>query len=407
MNKQVAFIDEYGDSSLETDKKDVSTHFIVTAVIVDYDKIKEIEAKLSLIRKRYFQLGEMKSKKVGSNDRRRLAIIKEIITTKVHFFSLIIDKRELYSKGLKFKNTFYKFIPGLVYNELIKHFPSLKISSDEFGYKSFMNKFIEYVKKHHVRDLFNQTEFEFIESNSSLLIQTSDFIAGTLARCYDPKKKSTISREFLLQLNKISLGIKQWPTKLGNRLYLEYEGLGEFDKDISTLGLNLALSYINHKENSLELATIDRVRCLEYIMQSFEFAPHKYISTAEIKEYLIRLRNIEMSEHYFRSKVIAKLRDEGIIICSSYKGYKLPSSERDLYDFLNHSTTVIAPMVNRIKKCRDSIKFITKNRLDILNRKEYLDIKKFLDFDTMKLSEMNQKLANERINKNMITTIKN
>ncbi len=405
MNKQVAFIDEYGDSSLNTSLKDVSTHFIITAVIVEDSKIQDIESSLEIVRKRHFQIGEMKSKKIGNNDKRRLAIIKDIVSSQIHFYSVIIDKREIFGKGLKYKNTFYKFIPGLVYNELIKHFPHLKISSDEFGYKSFMNKFIEYVRKHHVRDLFNQSEFEFIESSSSLLIQTSDLIAGTLARCYDSKKKSPMSREFLLELNKISLGIKFWPTKLENRLFLAYDGPGEYDKDISSLGLNLALNYINHKENSVEFATIDRVRCLEYLMQSFEFAPHRYISTAEIKEHLVRLRSIEMSEHYFRSKVIAKLRDEGIIICSSYKGYKLPSSESNLYDFLNHSASVITPMMNRIKKCRDSIKFITKNRLDILNRKEYLDIKKFLDFDIIKLSETNQKITNEMLNLNSIATV--
>lgn len=75
--------------------------------------------------------------------------------------------------------------------------------------------------------------------------------------------------------------------------------------------------------------------------------------------------------HYFRSKVVAKLRDKGILISSSNKGYKLPSSSKDLYEFVNHSNSYIQPMIERLIKCRNRIKLATKNELDILDHEEF------------------------------------
>lgn len=385
MKKQIAFLDEFGDHSLNTSKKDVSTHFIVTAVIVDSDKVIEFEQKLEIIRKKYFQEGEIKSKKVGSNDSRRILILNDFVETDIKFYSVIVNKKEILGEGLKHKKVFYKYIPGLVYKELYRSFPFLKIASDEHGKSVFMIKFKEYIQNNHVTDLFNQSEFEFVDSKSNLLVQAADFISGTLARCYDENKKSDKSREFMLLLNKISLGIHPWPLKFKNILFLEHGGIGKFDNEISVLGLNLALSFIKSKEKSSIPFEIDQLRCLRYLMNCFQFAPNNFVSTNEIMRYIFRIKGKDISEHYFRSKIIAKLRDFGVIISSSNKGYKLPNNESDIFNFINQSCITILPMISRIKKCRDSIKLTTKNQLDILSKEEYTDIKRLLDFESEKI----------------------
>jgi hypothetical protein len=104
-----------------------------------------------------------------------------------------------------------------------------------------------------------------------------------------------------------------------------------------------------------------------------------FVSTFEIKNHIDVVRIHPMSIHYFRSRVIAKLRDQGLLISSSPAGYKLPSSEKDLYEFINQSNTTITPMINRIAKCRDRIKIVTKNQLDILDKSEYSILKRIVD----------------------------
>lgn len=105
----------------------------------------------------------------------------------------------------------------------------------------------------------------------------------------------------------------------------------------------------------------------------------KYIPTKELKNQLIYTGIKEMSTSTFRLKIICKLRDEGVIISSSPKGYKIPANEAEIYDFINHGNQVVIPMLWRLKKCRDLVKLATNDNVDLLAHDEYNDIRNFFD----------------------------
>ena len=86
-----------------------------------------------------------------------------------------------------------------------------------------------------------------------------------------------------------------------------------------------------------------------------------------------------MSVSTFRMKIIAKLRDEGVILASSANGYKIPSKVSEVYDFINHGKNVILPMLNRLKKCNDTIRLATNNSLNLFERAEYKELAELLD----------------------------
>ena len=90
-----------------------------------------------------------------------------------------------------------------------------------------------------------------------------------------------------------------------------------------------------------------------------------YIYTRELKEQLnsIELRNL--SDQTFRMRIIGKLRDRGVVIASSQKGYKIPSKQSEPYDFINHDAKIVIPMLARLKKCRDLVRLGTVNGLDL------------------------------------------
>ena len=85
MNK-FAFVDEYGTNSLEIDKEGVSSHFIVCAIIIEESRLEETELHFENVRKRHFQAGEMKSSGIGTNHKRRLAVIKELVSAEFGVF---------------------------------------------------------------------------------------------------------------------------------------------------------------------------------------------------------------------------------------------------------------------------------------------------------------------------------
>jgi len=376
MNNQIAYIDEFGNSGLDFDKNGVSKVFIVTSVIIDSRSLTDVEKSLEEIRKKYFQTGEMKSSKVGANDDRRLKILLEFNKLEYTIFSIVVNKRKLVSEGFQHKKSFYKFLHSLVDRELFKIFPDLLIVADEHGDNQFKNSFIKYIQKNHIPDLFNQSEFKLSNSRSELLVQMADIISGTLARCYDEDKLSKRSKEFLECINPKISEIRFWPKDYKPFTFDPEKDFEKFDPIISQLSMNLADQFINKNERSNTPSILDQCTCLKYLLFYFRnINPEKFISTNELIAQINNKYNKNISMHYFRSKVIAKLRDNGIIISSSNKGYKLPSSSQDLFEFVDHSNSYIQPMIDRLLKCRNQIKLATKNKIDIFDSDEFRYLK--------------------------------
>jgi len=148
MNKIVAYIDEYGAFGFQLDKPNVSTHFIISAIIVEDTDIQELADKTDVIRQKYFQKGEIKSSKVGRNHAKRKLILDEIIKLPFRIFAFVVDKKLIYPQsGLRYKTSFYKFLNSIVYSELSVNFKKMKIVADEIGSSDYMKSFYSYVKK--------------------------------------------------------------------------------------------------------------------------------------------------------------------------------------------------------------------------------------------------------------------
>ena len=86
-----------------------------------------------------------------------------------------------------------------------------------------------------------------------------------------------------------------------------------------------------------------------------------------------------MSRNFLYRKVIAPLRDEGVIIASSSHGYKIPISVEDIKTYLNSTHTIVSPMLHRIGICRALIQQQTRNQLDVLDDPAFLRYKKYFD----------------------------
>jgi hypothetical protein len=381
MKNILAFADEYGNNSFDFDNQ--GTHFIVASIILSSDNKEQCETQAEEIRKRHFQTGEIKSSKVGSNDTRRITVLNDLAALNFQIYAVIVDKRQLFGEGFKYKKSFYKFLNGLVYNELFKTFPKLHITVDEHGGNDFMIGFKKYVQKQHIPDLFFGSEFRFEGSPNSVLIQVADFIAGTLGRCYDELKKSARHKEFLEILKPKITSLNFFPQEVRNLDYEPEKDDKIYNRTIAELSYNLANNFLD-KNKGISQEEKDQINCLKLLLLYFKaFDYKKYVSTKEIINHLRVDREKPINEQYFRSKVVAKLRDEGLIIASKSsgdkKGYKLPTSVEDLYYFVNHGNSMIIPMLARIKRCRDTIKLATQNETDILEKPEYQHLRSILD----------------------------
>ena len=378
LSDKIAFIDEFGTNSFAFEKQHVSSHFIITCILIKESEENQIRNELEKIRQANFQQSEIKSALVGNDDKRRLKILSELVPCNFQILALVIDKRKLEGEGFGFKPSFYKFLNGLIYNDLYTVFADVDVIMDEHGHEKFMNSFITYIRKKHPTDLFSQlNEIRFENSKSNVLIQLADFISGTFARVYDETKKSPYGDNFLKVLRR-RIGIIKFFPQSFDRFVYDYSKTEKIvDPKIDELSLHRANDFINRYEGDTDSTRKLQVRTLKLLRlyrQTIGFS--RYIPTKEILEHLNYGRTEILTEYFFRTNIVAKLRDKDVLIASSKNGYKLPVSMADLYDFLNHGSTITIPLLHRMKRCIEMIKLATGE--DITDKENYKELRQIL-----------------------------
>lgn len=375
MITKYAYVDEFGAFGYNFENEGCTTHFIITAIIVDENDIPTVKANVETIRNKYFPNGEIKSSRIGKDHRKRISILNELKALPFKILVLVCDKRKIHEQsGLRFKPSFYKFINNLVYQELRTSFSNLVIVADEVGQNEYLQSFARYIREREVPlTFFDKSLFRIEDSKDNLIIQVADIVAGSLAYNYDEhKKKRANGNNYKSILSSKILMIKEFPQTFAN-FDIQHNDLDPlYNAQIADICYRKAKFYIETHKGSDNVEEKQKIAVLEYLLFRFmNRSPRKYIPTKELINQLCYLGFDKMTIHVFRAKIIAKLRDSGVIISSSPDGYKIPSSEKELNDFINRGITIILPMLSRLKKCNDIIKLGTSGNVDLFQKTEY------------------------------------
>ena len=78
----------------------------------------------------------------------------------------------------------------------------------------------------------------------------------------------------------------------------------------------------------------------------------------------ISLRQIESSMEVSVLKSLIRLTDYNV---------------NDIYDFVNRSNNVVAPLISRVLSARQQILLATQNHVDILDQQEYANLRKLIN----------------------------
>ncbi|QRR00182.1 hypothetical protein [Dyadobacter sandarakinus] len=385
MHDQIAFLSEWGDNALDFSKKlpgkpFASTHFIVTALIMQQGQLAEVTQILEAVSRRHFNGGAINSEVIGNDHAKRKEILEDLDEAPFKVFAVVVDKRQVIGEGLRYKGSFYKFMHGLADRELFRIYPNLQLVAGQVGDDTFMKGFVSYVSQNHISNLFNEAAFGFVGAKDSLEVQAASFMAGTLAYCYDQNLITDQRGTFVEVLQKKLLSIRFWPEPFGESQVVPQQTGAVYDHTLGELSVKLSNDFLQRKSSNPTPQVIDQVTCLGYLLFHFQHInAARYITSFELMEQIRARRGAAVNLHYFQTKVIAPLRDAGVLIASSSRGYKLPASEQDLYDFVSHSNTIIEPMLSRVKRFRDQVHMATNGKIDVLAADEYRLIRKTLD----------------------------
>lgn len=379
---QYAFINEFGHYGFDFDQPETSTHFIIVSILVKGSDKEILEQEVERIKLKHLQKNEV-------DDNLRMEILKDLKDLPFKVYAYVIDKRKIREdSGVTYEKTFIKFFNRKIFDDLYLTFDTLDLVADEQESKEFMQEFIVYVKQRCIPDLFNFSTFGFNNSQSQILLELSEFIAGTIAKGYDGKHYSKQYPSFYKLLKNKIITINLWPHDYKHYLYdYHFEKAdSETDQIIIKQAVNLAYQYIEEHRKSEEEDERVRIDLLKFLLFNLKENPDEYVYTEEILDNLNAIRINKIKQHYFRSNIVSKLRDQGLLIASSNKGYKLPVCLNDLYDFVNLSSLTIHPMIQRVAKCRDQILLATNREIDILEKTEYEYLKRMIEMEKTTLT---------------------
>ncbi|MFJ5760669.1 hypothetical protein ACIQAA_16390 [Neobacillus sp. NPDC093182] len=378
---QYAFINEFGQYGFDFDQPETSTHFIIVSILVKGSDKHILEQEVERIQRKHLSKREIE-------DSLRMEILQDLKDLPFKVYAYVIDKRKIREdSGVTYEKTFIKFFNKKIFDDLYRTFDTLDLVADEQGAKEFTQEFIAYVKQKCIPDLFNYSTFGFNSSESDILLELAEFIAETIAKGYDAKHNSSQYPSFYRLLKNKIITINLWPHDYKHYLYdYHFEKTdSETDQIIIKQAVNLAYQYIEKHRKSEEEDEKVRIDLLKFLLFNLKENPDEYVYTEEILDNLNAIRINKIKQHYFRSNIVSKLRDQGLLIASSNKGYKLPVCLNDLYDFVNLSSLTIHPMIQRVAKCRDQILLATNREIDILEKAEYDYLKRVIEMEKIAL----------------------
>jgi hypothetical protein len=370
MDGTYAFTDEYGDPNLSTEKAGVSTFFILTAVLVPAAAVDEIRRRADRIRSAHFGPGEMKSSSVGQDDKRRLRVLAEITELDFTFYSLAVDKRELdRESGLAYRRSFFKYINRRLYERVYRNVANVTLIADKHGTEEFLKGFLTYVDKTLPLDLFTRRDISFADSRAEIMLQIADMLSGSLARILDPGKRSPEAATILSLLQKRALSWEVWPPEIAPDIEVAPDA-SDSAKDAAIRTHCMRQARIFLQRHLTEVNPSDDLRAQLEVLQTLIFnvqfrEARRYVATGTLIERVQQQAGIALTERQLRA-VVSGLRDAGVVIGTSSKGYKLPVCERDMDRFASHTNTIVPPMLARVRRARDDLKLASLGKIDIL-----------------------------------------
>jgi hypothetical protein len=104
----------------------------------------------------------------------------------------------------------------------------------------------------------------------------------------------------------------------------------------------------------------------------------EFMAAEELVDHLRGLGFDDVTDHHLRSNVIAPLRDRDILIASSARGYKIPTTYADLIGFAERVDGMFVPLLHRLKRANDVLHAQSDGAIDFLAHERFRNLRALL-----------------------------
>lgn len=380
--ERIAYIDESGTDGMALDKSGNTQFYVLTAIVLTGDQIRQAEHHFGDVRTKYFrQSPEMRSHLLRNRFDRRQQVLTELMRPGFQLYILVVDKRNLKSPGYLYPSSFTKNLHDKLYQELRRDAGGISVVADQLKTNAFMEDFRQYVDRRHSGNLFQPWSFRFVDSRDEVCVQAADVIAGSIAWCSEsPDRHSEKRRIHEIISGRVTL-LQEFPNPM--RPYVVAAAdipSSEYDAAIEDRAIEEALKYIQGSNDDGDANEVARVNVLQSLMTAVRLDPERWVSTRELCAVHEERFAEPLAEQRLRTSLVAVMRDRGVLIASRRAGgYKLPIGLADMVEFVNTQSEKVIPMLSRLRKARQVVVRATRNQVDILGSDEFAILRDVLD----------------------------
>jgi Protein of unknown function (DUF3800) len=196
----LVFVDESGDPGLKLERGS-SEIFVVTLVMFESSeealrtekRINDLRAEMGMHSSFEFKFNKLQMT-------RRVEFLKTVSAFEFIYFSIVINKAKITSKGMSYKESFYKYVCSLVFENAKHLLKESIIVIDGSGSREFRRQLQKYLKtrmndQKDGKNCIKKVKLE--DSKKNNLLQLADMVCGAIARCYKPKTNADECRELI------------------------------------------------------------------------------------------------------------------------------------------------------------------------------------------------------------------
>ncbi|HHY15735.1 MAG TPA: hypothetical protein GX521_06640 [Firmicutes bacterium] len=339
--------------------------FVVSAVVVEPENQESLSAAVESISAAEPGGAELRADAAGHGARFR--ILRRLLALPFQVLYIVVNQSELYPDGLAHWDSILGAVHKALFQLVLRSGSSLRLVFDEESSGQFLPGFQKYVESPGGQ-LFSPYRFERENSGKCNLLQLSHFIAGTLLLA-DNRGAPKHHTAYLNFLRDKIVGRALFPGS--HEEYLSQAS------GITQWSIQAALDYIREHAGTNVTEELNRVIVTDRLLLQLQLEPKKYLGTAVLRKLIRDTSGDDYSDPQFRAQVIAPLRDAGLLISSSARGYKIPLTLEEVLSYSLHTVQMVYPMLGRLEKCRNAVLEATGGQCDILEQPEYEKIRAY------------------------------
>lgn len=207
----LVFVDESGDPGMKLSGGSSDLFIVALIIFNDDEEAKAADERIGQLRQDLTLNGafEFKFNKMDKNY--RLAFLDATSEFNFFYFGIVLNKKNLTGPGFQYKQSFYKYTCGLVFENAKPHLSDATVVIDGSGSREFRQQLDTYLRRK-INDKKSSIRYikkvKVQESHRNNLLQLADVVCGAIARSYGNKADA---KEYRSRISHREINVQVWP----------------------------------------------------------------------------------------------------------------------------------------------------------------------------------------------------